>query len=372
MATVLLVVGARPNFAKVAPLHRALLGHPGLDPRLLHTGQHYDRALSDAFLEQLGLPEPDHHLGVGSGSHAEQTAGVLVGVERVLQAERPAALVVPGDVNSTLGAALAAAKLQVPVVHLESGLRSGDRAMAEEVNRVLVDHLAQLLLCHSQEAVDNLAAEGIAGERVALVGNAMIDTLLRLLPEARRADAPRRLGLERGGYVLVTLHRPELVDHPDRLGPALDVLGEVAERMPVVLPLHPRTRARLEEAHPEAAVRLRTTEALDYLHFVGLMASAALVVTDSGGVQEETSALGVPCLTYRPTTDRPVTIRLGTNRLVGVDPQALRRAAHEALDAPIGDPAAIPLWDGHAGERSVEEIARMLGAMLRAPCGSSS
>jgi UDP-N-acetylglucosamine 2-epimerase (non-hydrolysing) len=372
MATVLLVVGARPNFVKVAPLYRALLALPDVDPRLLHTGQHYDRALSGAFLEQLELPEPDHHLAAGSGTHAEQTASVLTGTERVLAAERPDAVVVAGDVNSTLGAGLAAAKLHVPVVHLEAGLRSRDRTMPEEVNRVLVDHLSDLLLCHSAEAVANLEAEGIAGDHVALVGNTMIDTLLRLLPAARESGALVGHGLEPHGFVLVTLHRPELVDHPDRLGAVLEVLGELAGRLPVVLPLHPRTRARLEAARPPALERLRTTEPLDYLRFVGLMDAARIVVTDSGGVQEETSALGVPCLTYRPNTDRPVTISRGTNRLVGADPAALRRELDEALSSEPRRPASIPLWDGRAGERAAEAISSMLGAMLRAPCGSSS
>jgi UDP-N-acetylglucosamine 2-epimerase (non-hydrolysing) len=357
--TVLCVVGARPNFVKVAPLFHALRDLPGLAPALLHTGQHYDRSLSDVFLEQLALPAPAHHLGVGSGTHAEQTAAVLVGTERVLLAAPPAALVVAGDVNSTLGAGLAAVKLGVPVVHLEAGLRSGDWTMPEEVNRVLVDRLADLLLVHSPDAVANLAREGIAADRVALVGNTMIDSLRRLLPAARATGVVGRLRLAAGGYALVTLHRPSLVDDPPRLSAVLDVLGALARELPVVFPLHPRTRAHLPDA-ARAVPGLHLLDPLDYLEFVALEESARLVVTDSGGVQEETSALGVPCLTYRTTTERPITIERGTNRLVGVEPAALAAAAREVLAAPPPAPQPIPLWDGSAGVRAAAAVERLV------------
>jgi UDP-N-acetylglucosamine 2-epimerase (non-hydrolysing) len=297
---------------------------------------------------------------VGSGSHAAQTAAVLAGVEAVLLADPPAAIVVPGDVNSTLGAALAAAQLQVPVAHLEAGLRSGDRTMPEELNRIATDRLSDLLLCHCDEAVANLRREGAPDHAIALVGNTMIDSLLRLLPLARAGGAVARLGLEPGGFVLVTLHRPSLVDHPDRLAEVLAVLRDAATRLPVVFPVHPRTRARIA-ADGLAGGEVRLLDPLDYLDFIALESDARLVVTDSGGLQEETSALGVPCLTYRTTTERGVTCELGTNRLVGTDPAALASAIAAELDAPRRPaPPAIPLWDGHAGPRAAAAIARLV------------
>jgi UDP-N-acetylglucosamine 2-epimerase (non-hydrolysing) len=361
MSTRLLaVVGARPNFVKVAPVLDALRDQGLVEAQVLHTGQHYDRRMSGAFLEQLGFPEPAFHLGVGSGTHAQQTAAVLTGVEEVLLREPFDAVLVPGDVNSTLAAALAAVKLHVPVVHLEAGLRSGDWQMPEEVNRVLTDRMSDLLLTHSDEALEHLAAEGIPGERIAMVGNTMIDSLLKLLPLAREREITAQLGLTAGEYVLVTLHRPSLVDDPARLRAALDALVEVADRLPVILPMHPRTRARLGDDVPAG---LRITEPLEYLDFAALQADARLVITDSGGVQEETSVLGVPCLTYRTTTERPVTTRLGTNTLVGVEPEALRSAAAAALaEPPPASPPQIPLWDGRAGARAAEAIAAFLDA----------
>lgn len=353
---VLAVVGARPNFVKVAPVVRTL----GDRARVLHTGQHYDHALSGSFLQQLQMPEPWRNLGVGSGTHAEQTAGVLVGVEKILAQHRFDLVLVPGDVNSTLAAALAAAKAGVPVAHLEAGLRSGDWTMPEEINRVVTDRVSDLLLCHSDEAVENLRGEGIAGGHVELVGNTMIDSLLGLREAAATTEATARLGLEPGGFALVTLHRPALVDDADRLGAVLGALARLAERLPVVLPMHPRTRARLQAEHAPALAALRLLEPLAYLEFACLQADACLVVTDSGGVQEETSALGVPCVTYRTTTERPVTVRLGTNRLVGLDPEAMLCACSEILDAPPPAPAAIPLWDGRAGVRAAEAIVRFL------------
>ena len=358
--TVLAVAGARPNFVKLAPILHGLAEISDVAARLVHTGQHYHRALSESFIEQLELPVPDYHLGVGSGSHAVQTGAVMVGVERILEADRPDAVIVPGDVNSTVGAALAAAKLGVPVVHVESGLRSGDWTMPEEVNRVVTDRISSLLLCHCQDAVDNLAAEAIEGERVALVGNTMIDSLLDLLPAAKATGALERYGLEGGQYVLVTLHRPALVDHPGRLGAVIEVLAELARSLPVVFPLHPRTKARLEAVAPAALQRLMATDPLEYLEFIALEASARLVVTDSGGVQEETSALAVPCLTYRDNTERPVTIAAGTNRLVGLNPDALAAAAAESLAQPPPPAPEIPLWDGNAGQRAAAAISDLV------------
>ncbi len=357
--SVMCVVGARPNFVKAAPLVDALRAQPGTTVSILHTGQHYDRALSDSFIDQLGMPEPSHSLGVGSGSHAEQTAAVLVGTEKVLLQDRPDALIVVGDVNSTVGAALAGAKLGIPIIHLESGLRSGDWTMPEEINRAVTDRISDLLLCHCQEAVENLAAEGITGQRVAMVGNTMIDSLFRLLPVARQRGALERLGLEHGNYVLVTLHRPALVDDPERLSAVISVLSGFAERLPVVFPIHPRTRSKLAAAGCSLE-GVQVADPLEYLDFIALQDGARLVVTDSGGVQEETSALGVACLTYRDNTERAVTVELGTNTLVGVDPAALADAGRRELSAPRHRAAQIPLWDGHAGERAARAISDLL------------
>jgi UDP-N-acetylglucosamine 2-epimerase (non-hydrolysing) len=369
----LAVVGARPNFVKVAPVLHAL-SERDVRPRVLHTGQHYDHFLSAAFLDQLDFPTVEFALGVGSGSHAQQTAAVMVGVERVLEEHRELhTVLVAGDVNSTMAAAIAAAKARVRLIHIESGLRSGDWDMPEEVNRVVTDRVSDLLLCHSKEAVDNLGSEGVPSERVRLVGNTMIDSLFRLLPVARRTGAVRRLGLEDGQYVLVTLHRPAVVDDVERFGAVLEVLGRLAERLPVVMPLHPRTRSRLEDHHSTATRSVRTWDALEYLDFLDLEASARLVITDSGGVQEETSALGVPCVTYRTTTERAVTITHGTNRLAGVDPAGLERACDELLATPRPTSAPLlPHWDGHAGVRAADAIVETMRAWSRGEGGRPS
>ena len=360
-ARLVIVVGARPNFVKVAPVWHALTGVPDLAMQLLHTGQHYDAALSDRFLAELDLPAPDTFLGVGSGTHAEQTAGVMIGVERHLAAVRCDAVLVAGDVNSTMAAALAARKCNVPVIHLESGLRSGDWGMPEEVNRIVTDRIADLLLCTSEEARGNLLAEGMADANIAVVGNTMIDSLFRLLPGALARSPISELGLEPRGFVLATLHRPALVDDPDELLPTLGVLADVGETMPVVLPLHPRTKSRLHDLGVELPDGVLGLEPLGYEEFIALEAEARLVITDSGGVQEETSALGVPCLTYRDTTERPITLRLGTNTLVGLDCDRLRSLSMEELQRPYTDGVgSIPLWDGHAAARSAEVICGFL------------
>ena len=357
--TVLAVVGARPNFVKMAPVTEALAAE-GVAVRLLHTGQHYDRALSDGFIERLGMPQPDANLGVGSGSHAEQTAAVLAGVEADLEENRADLVLVAGDVNSTLAAALAAVKVHVPVAHIESGLRSRDMGMPEEVNRIVTDRVSELLLCTSDDAVANLAGEGIR-DGVELVGNTMIDSLLRILADTDREAALEAAGVERRGYVLVTLHRPALVDHRERLAAVLDVLGEISQTAPVIFPAHPRTVGHIEQWGLDVPALVRLARPMDYAEFIALEADARLVITDSGGLQEETSALGVPCLTYRDSTERPVTIELGTNRLVGLDPEALRAAAAESLAAePPADPPQIPLWDGEAGPRAAAAIDAFL------------
>jgi UDP-N-acetylglucosamine 2-epimerase (non-hydrolysing) len=363
MPSVLHVVGARPNFMKMAPLVTAL-ARAGVAQRLVHTGQHFDERMSGVFFEELGLPRPDAYLGVGSGSHGEQTARVMIAFERVLveASPRPALVVVPGDVNSTVAAALVAAKMGVPVAHLEAGLRSFDRTMPEEVNRVVTDHLSDLLLTPSPDADENLRREGIDGGRVACVGNLMIDTLRAHLPRARALGVPAAMGLEPGGFAVVTLHRPSNVDDPATLGRLLDALARVARELPVVFPVHPRTRARL--ASPALAARagaLRLVEPLGYLEFLSLTSAARLVLTDSGGLQEESTALGVPCLTLRENTERPITVTEGTNEVVGTDPERIVGAALRALGD--GRPPRCPaLWDGRAGDRA----ARAIGAFLAA------
>ncbi|MGE5746895.1 MAG: non-hydrolyzing UDP-N-acetylglucosamine 2-epimerase [Solirubrobacterales bacterium] len=358
---VLAVVGARPNFVKSAPVVAALERTKRIAVRLLHTGQHYDRALSAAFIERLDMREPDANLGVGSGTHAQQTAAALTGVEADLLGHPADLVLVAGDVNSTLAAALAAAKLQVPVAHIESGLRSRDWEMPEEVNRVVTDRISALLLCTSSDAVENLAGEGISGDGVQLVGNTMIDSLFRILEGTDREAALRSQEVERRDFVLVTLHRPALVDDPERLGAVISVLGELARERPVLFPAHPRTTARLSDAGIEIPAGLRMVEPMDYEEFIALEAEARLVITDSGGVQEETTVLGVPCLTYRTTTERPITVELGTNELVGVDPGALLSAAQRSLASqPSDDAPEIPLWDGQAGPRAAAAVEAFL------------
>lgn len=362
MRKVLHVVGARPNFMKIAPL-MAALGRRGVPQELLHTGQHFDAKMSDVFFEELGLPRPDHALGIGSGTHGEQTGRILIAVERALldAPAPPAAVVVPGDVNSTVAAALAAAKLGIPVVHLEAGLRSFDRGMPEELNRVVTDHLSDLLLTPSPDADRNLAREGIPPGRIARVGNLMIDTLRAHLPRARALGAPAALGLPEGGYAVVTLHRPSNVDDPATLAGLLGALAELARELPVVFPVHPRTRARLDApglAGPAAALRL--IEPQGYLPFLSLTAAARLVLTDSGGLQEETTALGVPCLTLRENTERPVTVDEGTNEVVGTDPARILAAGRRVLRAPPPAHRLPALWDGRAGERAAEAVLALV------------
>jgi UDP-N-acetylglucosamine 2-epimerase (non-hydrolysing) len=360
--TVLHVVGARPNFMKVAPLVAAL-ARRGIPQRLVHTGQHFDEKMSGVFFEELGLPRPDVDLGVGSGSHGAQTGRVMIAFEEALLAEapRPDLVVVPGDVNSTVAAALVASKLGVAVAHLEAGLRSFDRSMPEELNRVVTDHLSDLLLTPSPDADANLAREGIPASRVARVGNLMIDTLRAHLPRARALGVPAAMGLAPGGYAVATLHRPANVDDPAALAPLLGALAELAAALPVVFPVHPRTRARLD--HPAlagAARALRLTDPLGYLEFLSLTSSARLVLTDSGGLQEETTALGVPCLTLRENTERPVTVDEGTNEVVGTRPERIVAAARRALSGERRAARCPALWDGRAGERAADAILAFL------------
>jgi UDP-N-acetylglucosamine 2-epimerase (non-hydrolysing) len=363
---ILLVGGARPNFMKVAPVLRSVRD-AGAEVVLVHTGQHYDVQMSDAFFRDLSLPAPDYHLGVGSGSHAVQTARVMEAFEPVLLEARPDWVVVVGDVNSTLACALVTAKLKAEtgarLAHVEAGLRSRDWRMPEEVNRVVADRVSDLLLAPSADAVENLVAEGIARDRIALVGNVMIDTLLSELVPARRLDVLQRLGVRRGEYAVATLHRPSNVDEAETLGPILDAFATIAQRMPVVLPLHPRTRKSAERLGLSHALdRITVTEPLGYREMLCLMDGAAAVLTDSGGLQEETTVLGVPCVTLREQTERPITVSAGTNRLA---PWPLSAAGiTAALDAALAQGrqdvgARAPWgWDGRAAER----IARLLVA----------
>ena len=363
MSTVVFAVGTRPNFVKMAPVIDAV-GRLGIFRQLVvHTGQHYDERMSAEILDDLGFPRPDRFLGIGSGSHAEQTGFTLIAFERVLLEERPDLVVVSGDVNATLACSLAASKLGVPVAHVESGLRSRDWSMPEEQNRVLTDRLSELLFTHSPDANDNLVSEGIAREKIHYVGNTMIDTLRRLEREARDRQAWAGLGAKENEYALVTLHRPSNVDHEDRLAAVVDALVELGAHTRVLFPVHPRTRARLAALHGLERLEragVACLEPLGYLDFLSLECGAGLIVTDSGGLQEEAAALGVPCYTLRPNTERPITISQGTNVLIGDDPAAI------AALRPSGEPpapCAIPLWDGHAAERVADVIADAFGSV---------
>jgi UDP-N-acetylglucosamine 2-epimerase (non-hydrolysing) len=352
------VVGARPNYMKVAPVYAELERRGAVEQRLIHTGQHYQREVNDVFFAELPLPAPHVQLEVGSGSHGAQTARALAALEETFVELRPDLVLVPGDVNSTLAAALAAVKLQIPVAHLEAGLRSFDWSMPEEHNRRLTDHLSTLLLTHSEHAGEALEGEGIPSELIAFVGNTMIDTLLEKVQAAREMAAWRSYGLEQRGYLLVTLHRPALVDSLPLLARTMEELALLSRAYPIVFPAHPRTRARLAEAGFEAPETLQLVSPLSYSEFLSLEVGAAGAVTDSGGVQEETTALGIPCFTLRDNTERPVTVTHGTNVLLGLDPESLREvpgllAHHRAGVVP-------PLWDGMAGRRVAVEIERAL------------
>ena len=353
---ILHIVGARPNLVKIAPVMRELALHPDVfEQVLVHTGQHYDDCLSKVFLEELEMPPADVNLAVGSGSHAWQTAQIMLRVEPVIVAHQPDWVLVSGDVNSTVACALAATKLGVRIAHLEAGLRSLDRTMPEEINRVLTDHMADLLFTPSRDADENLAHEGIPRDRIRFVGNVMIDTLAHRLPSADKRWPALRQRFDLNDFLLVTLHRPNNVDHPAVLREFMGALDEIGRRLQVVFPVHPRTRRHLDmhAIRPPGSAIL--TEPLGYLDFLALQAHARLVLTDSGGIQEETTYLGIPCLTARDSTERPITLTAGTNRLVASECQAVIRAVQAVLDEGAGAPVERPeLWDGRAAARIVE------------------
>jgi UDP-N-acetylglucosamine 2-epimerase (non-hydrolysing) len=369
------IVGARPNFMKVAPVLAALQPHEGVRQTLIHTGQHYDFNMSDVFFQQLGIPQPDVSLGVGSGSHAHQTAEVMSRLEPVLLERKPDVVVVYGDVNSTAAAALVCAKLPIPVAHVEAGLRSFDRTMPEEINRLVTDQLSDFLFTPSQDGDENLLREGIAPEKIHFVGNVMIDTLVRLLPTAEESwPAVRaRVGLtgrRTPRYALVTLHRPANVDEPARLRKLVATLDAIGEDVPVLFPVHPRTRQRLQDLGLEPqGDAVRVLEPVGYLEFLALQRHASVVVTDSGGIQEETTFLQVPCLTVRENTERPVTLTLGTNLLIGQDMGRLLAEVRRVLDDGGRRARQVPpLWDGRAGERIADVLLHRPGGS--APAGT--
>lgn len=361
MKRVISVVGARPNFMKVAPIHRAFAHYDNIEHLIVHTGQHYDAAMSDAFFRDLEMPEPAVFLGVGSGSHAAQTARVMVEFEKICQDLKPDLVVVVGDVNSTIACTLSAVKVGVPVAHVEAGLRSFDRAMPEEINRIATDAICDYYFVTEQSGVDNLLRENKPAERIFFTGNTMIDSLQYALPRAREVAVAEEFGLIAGQYALVTLHRPSNVDEPGQLRRLLELLAELSLQRVIVMPLHPRTRKNIElfglEHLVDSASALHLMEPQGYVRFLSLMMHADFVLTDSGGIQEETTALGIPCITMRTTTERPITCELGTNILVEPEP-ALLETALQAMLTQTRKPGVVPpLWDGRAAERIVSIIA---------------
>ncbi len=365
MKTVLHIVGARPNFMKVAPIHAAISARGALRQLLVHTGQHYDVKMSDVFFTDLGMPAPDIHLGIGSGSHAEQTARVMIELEKVFLKEKPDLISVVGDVNSTVAAALVAAKMLIPLSHVEAGLRSWDRAMPEEVNRIVTDRLADLLLTPSRDGDENLRKEGIEESKIHFVGNVMIDSLLASKAKAEKLSTLADLGLTPRRYAVCTLHRPSNVDDPRTLAGLVDALAHVSRTIPVIFPVHPRTRKVIAEQGLTGALaqapQLRLVDPMGYLEFLALTSQAQLILTDSGGLQEESTALNVPCLTLRENTERPITVTVGSNLVVGTDPEKIKAEASKVLLGQ-GKKGKVPeLWDGRAAERIAQLYERFLG-----------
>ncbi|MEK6299748.1 MAG: UDP-N-acetylglucosamine 2-epimerase (non-hydrolyzing) [Acidobacteriota bacterium] len=361
MLRIVNVAGARPNFMKIAPIVSEMRRRSDrIEALLVHTGQHYDDSMSESFFEDLQIPRPDINLGIGSASHAEQTARIMIALEAVLQKVRPDWVVVVGDVNSTMAATIVASKMLIRVAHVEAGLRSRDRTMPEEINRVITDALADLLLTPSRDAGQNLLREGVEPTKIRFVGNVMIDTLQQNLERARNSDVLTRLSLEPKQFCVMTLHRPSNVDDKRTLEGICEAALAIAGRLPVVFAVHPRTRARITEFGLDARLTTQPgmvlTEPLGYLDFLQLYSNSRLVLTDSGGVQEETTVLGIPCLTLRENTERPITVTEGTNRIVGNDPERIKREAIDALDHPVRTTRIPELWDGNAAQRIVDAI----------------
>jgi UDP-N-acetylglucosamine 2-epimerase (non-hydrolysing) len=362
--TIHLIAAARPNFMKIAPLYHALKGTGWGEPVIVHTGQHYDLNMSDAFFKDLMLPEPHHHLGVGSGTHAEQTGSVMIAYEKLLIENRPDLTVVVGDVNSTVAASLAAVKLGVRVAHLEAGLRSFDRSMPEEINRIVTDSIADILWTPSPDGDENLLREGVSSEKIERVGNIMIDSLEMMRPRIEGENAFGKYGLKKGDYGVVTLHRPSNVDDPKTLNRLCEALQHIAAEIPLVFPVHPRTRKNLEAfglyASLTAAEGMHVDNPVSYIPFMNLVFNCRLAITDSGGIQEETTYLGIPCLTLRPNTERPITVTQGTNRLC--TPEDIEHRAASALAKKSKVPSPVLLWDGKTAGRVVESIKRNIFA----------
>ena len=361
MIKILNIVGARPNFIKVAPLHRAFEAYPNIDSKIVHTGQHFDAKMSDVFFEQLQMPKPHYFLGVGGGSHTEVTAKTMLAFEQVILTEQPDLVLVVGDVNTTLACTLVAIKLHIPVAHVEAGLRSGDRSMPEELNRILTDSVADYLFITEQSGVDNLKREGVPDEKVFFVGNVMIDSLVHYLEKARQTSVLTDLGLQKDDFVVMTMHRPANVDTEEGLKGILEIIEDTAKYKKIVLPIHPRTANNLKKfglyEQLNSIKNLILTEPQGYLEFLQLMQNASVIITDSGGIQEETTFLKVPCLTFRDSTERPVTVEMGTNQLLAdLNPHTVHEKLTEILAGKTKKGQVPPLWDGKTAER----IAKIL------------
>jgi len=363
---ILNIVGARPNFMKVAPLHRAFQKQSAIESKIVHTGQHYDAKMSDVFFNQLELPKPDYFLGIGSGSHTQQTAKIMLEFEQVMELENPDLVLVVGDVTSTIACAMVATKMHVRIAHVEAGLRSCDRKMPEEINRILTDSISDLLFVTEQAGIDNLKREGVPDEKVYMVGNCMIDSLVHYRQKASRLDVMTDLGVEKSEFVLMTMHRPANVDTPEGLESILQIIEDTVPFKKVLFPIHPRTRNNIEKfglkEKLDSVNGLILTEPQGYLEFLNLMENAVMVVTDSGGIQEETTYLQVPCLTFRDSTERPVTVDLGTNQLLAdLNPQTVHEKVIEILEGRTKKGIIPPLWDGHAAERIAAIIQTHFG-----------
>ncbi|HVO75049.1 MAG TPA: UDP-N-acetylglucosamine 2-epimerase (non-hydrolyzing) [Ignavibacteriaceae bacterium] len=368
MSKIISVVGARPNFMKVAPIHKAFLkkgiNHSDIEHLICHTGQHYDEKMSKIFFDDLELPYPDFYLGVGSGSHAEQTARVMIEFEKILLQEKPDIIIVVGDVNSTIACSLVASKLNVKVVHVEAGLRSFDRTMPEEINRLLTDSISDFLFVTEKSGINNLKKEGVDEDKIYLVGNVMIDSLIQYLPKTESSGILNELNLEKNNYVLVTLHRPSNVDSGSFLSGLILTLNNLGKKKKIIFPVHPRTKKNLAESGLEndLSENVLLTDPIGYIDFLGLTKNAELVITDSGGIQEETTYLGVQCITVRENTERPVTVEIGTNQLIGTDLKKVQEAAEKVLNGEKKCGKIPELWDGKAAERIVNVLSRKLAS----------